>query len=53
MASNRNLRWEDMDKSRMELYVLMQHIEVHNKTEGKSPRTVGWYNEVFRHTSTG
>ena len=36
-----------MDKSNTELSVLMQHYEVHNKTEGKSPRTVGWYNEVL------
>ena len=47
MASNRNTRWEDVDKSNTDLSVLMQHIEVHNKTEGKSPRTVGWYNEVL------
>ena len=47
MAGNRNLRWEDIDKSNTELSVLMQHIEVHNKTEGKSPRTVGRYNEVL------
>ena len=33
MGRNRNLRWEDMDKSKMELSVLMQHIEVHNKTK--------------------
>jgi len=47
MASNRNLRWEEIDKSQTDLSVLLQHFEVHNKTEGKSPRTVGWYNEVL------
>ena len=47
MASNRNLRWEEMDKSKTDLSVLMQHFEVNNRTEGKSPRTVGWYNEVL------
>ncbi|MCH8988223.1 MAG: hypothetical protein IIA92_05385 [Chloroflexi bacterium] len=47
MASNRNLRWEEIDKSKTDLSVLIQHFEVHNKTEGKSPRTVGWYNEVL------
>ena len=47
MASNRNLRWEDMDKSNTELSVLMQHYEVHNKNEGKLTRTVGLYNEVL------
>ncbi len=47
MASKRNLRWEEMDKSKTELSVFMQHFEVHNRTEGKSPRTVGWYNEAL------
>ena len=47
MATKRNLRWEEMYKSRSDLSVLMQHFEVHNRTEGKSPRTVGWYNEVL------
>ena len=47
MASNRNLRWEEMDKSKTDLSVLKQHYEVHNRTEGKSPKTVGWYNEVL------
>ena len=47
MASKKNLRWEDMDKSKTDLSVLKQHYEVHNRTEGKSPRTVGWYNEVL------
>lgn len=27
--------------------MLLRHIEVHNKTEGRSPRTVGRYNEVL------
>lgn len=36
-----------MDKSNIDLSVLIQHYEVHNRTEGKSPRTVGWYNEVL------
>ena len=47
MATNRNLRWEEIDKSKTDLSVLIQHFEVHNKTEGKSPRTVGWYIEVL------
>jgi len=36
-----------MDKSNIDLSVLMQHFEGNNRTEGKSPRTVGWYNEVL------
>jgi hypothetical protein len=47
MAKRRNFRWEEMDKSNVDLSVLIQHFEVHNCTEGKSPRTVGWYNEVL------
>ena len=47
MAKKQGPRWEDLDKSMIDLSVLMQHYEVHNRTEGKSPRTVGWYNEVL------
>ena len=47
MAIKRNLRWEEMDRSKTDLKVLIQHFEVHNRTEGKSLRTVGWYNEVL------
>ena len=36
-----------MDKFKTEPSVLTQHYRVHNKTEGKSPRTVGRYNEVL------
>ena len=47
MTRKKNLRWEDMDKSKTDLSVLKQHFEVNNRTEGKSPKTVGWYNEVL------
>ena len=30
-----------------DIRTLIRHFEVHNITEGKSPRTVGWYNEVL------
>lgn len=43
MLKKRNLRWEEMDKSNVDLSVLTQHFDVHNLTEGKSPRTVGWH----------
>lgn len=36
-----------MDKSKTELALLIQHFEVHNRTEGKSPRTCEWYMEVL------
>ena len=41
------MRWEIMDKSSTDLSVAMRHFEVHNRTEGKSIRTVEWYNEVL------
>jgi site-specific recombinase XerD len=47
MEKNRNRRWETMDKSGTDLSTLIRHFEVHNRTEGKSLRTVGWYNEVL------
>ncbi|MAQ53327.1 MAG: hypothetical protein CL719_00530, partial [Chloroflexi bacterium] len=33
-----------MGAGRTDLQDLMGHFEVHNRTEGKSPRTVEWYN---------
>lgn len=30
-----------------DITTLIVHFEVHNRTEGKSPRTVEWYNEVL------
>jgi len=47
MAGNRDLRWEEIDKSKTDLSVLMQHFEVHNKMKWNSPRTLGWFNEVL------
>ena len=47
MRERKNWRWETMDKSNFDLLALMRHFEVHNKTEGKSGRTVEWYNEVL------
>jgi len=40
-------RWEQLDKSSIDLTILIQHFDMHNRTEGKSPRTVGWYNEIL------
>ena len=47
MDNRKNRRWEAMDKSNTDLSVIIRHFEVHNRTEGKSYRTVGWYNEVL------
>ena len=48
MGTRNNGRWETMDESNTDLSVIMRHFEVHNRTEGKADRTVGWYNEVLR-----
>jgi len=47
MGKRRNTRREDMDRSNIELSVLVQHSEVHIRIEGESPRTVEWYNQVL------
>ena len=36
-----------MNKNKLELSTLTQHFEVHNRTEGKSVRTVEWYNQAL------
>ena len=38
---------EMMDKAKIDLSALIRHFNVHNRTEGKSPRTVEWYDEVL------
>ena len=47
MKATRNQRWEHMDKSGTDLSVLIKQYEVHNKTEGKTAKTVLWYNELL------
>ena len=41
MLKKRNPRREEMDQSNVDLRVLAQHFDVHSRTEGKSPKTVG------------
>ena len=36
-----------MNAERLELGVLVQRFEVHNRSDGKSESTVEWYNEVL------
>ena len=47
MGQPRIIGWKTMDKASTDLSVVMKHFEVHNRTEGKSIRTVEWYNEVL------
>ena len=43
-SQNKRQRKGPMDSGQTDLLDLMRHFEIHNKTEGKSPRTVEWYN---------
>ena len=36
-----------MHKPSPQLSLLIQHYNAHNRSEGKSPKTVGWYQEVL------
>ena len=47
MGPKKNLRWDEMDKSGMELEQLGQYFEVYNKSEGKSAKTIKWYAEAL------
>lgn len=47
MKTRKNLRWEQMQKGNIELERLIQHFEVFNRSEGKSPKTVKWYSDVL------
>lgn len=44
----RNWRWEKMEKASIQLSVLVRHFELYNKTEGKSPNTIDWYNQTLK-----
>lgn len=48
MAVTRVRKWEDVEKKSLELGALARHFELHNKTEGKSPKTVVGYSMVLR-----
>ena len=47
MTKGRNRRWEEVEKDSIELSALARHFELYNKTEGKSPRTIDWYNQAL------
>ena len=47
MRIRHNTRWEDMEKGNTELSSLIKHFESFNRSEGKSPRTLGWYTYVL------
>ena len=47
MEKRRNIARGTMDKHNTDLSVAIMHFKVHNRTEGKSVRSVQWYNEVL------
>ena len=47
MVNRRAIRRPPVSMNQMELSPLIRHFEVHNRTEGKSERTVEWYNQAL------
>ncbi len=47
MRKTGKARWEAMGRQEVDISTLIEIFETHNRTDGKSPRTVGWYNEVL------
>jgi len=47
VVKRRNLRWDDMNMSELDLNKLILHFSQSNKAEGKSPKTVVWYSEML------
>jgi site-specific recombinase XerD len=44
----KNVRWDQVNKDSIELTVLAKHFELYNLTEGKSHKTVAWYNLALK-----
>jgi integrase/recombinase XerC/integrase/recombinase XerD len=44
----KNLRWDEVEKDSIELQVLAKHFELYNRTEGKSSKTIDWYNLALK-----
>lgn len=42
-----NRRWQKMDRDAIDLLDLARHFEFYNRTEGKSDKTVCWYNQAI------
>ena len=46
-ATDKNRKWQEMDKSGIPLKKLANHFEAYNRSEGKSPATIYWYFRVL------
>ena len=49
VTRTRNRKWQELEKNNTPLEKLARHFEAHNRSEGKSPRTVDWYKNVLRY----
>ncbi len=49
VTRTRNRKWQELEKSSTSLERLAKHFEAQNRSEGKSPRTVEWYERVLRY----
>ena len=45
VKTSNNKRWETMDKGDVSLDKLMLQYEAFNRTEGKTSKTIEWYNQ--------
>ena len=45
--NRRNLRWDEVNKSNIQLDKLIRHYESFNRSKGKSPRTISWYSDTL------
>ena len=48
VISRKNWRWEELTKESFEISELAKEYELFNKTEGKSPKTIDWYNQSLK-----
>ena len=48
MKVKRITKWADINMAELELDKLITHFAQSNKAEGKSPKTVSWYNEMLQ-----
>ncbi|MCK4863190.1 MAG: hypothetical protein KAS25_02790, partial [Dehalococcoidales bacterium] len=46
-VKKRNLGWTDIDMDKIQLSKLVSHFNQCLKAEGKSPKTVSWYEEML------
>ncbi|MFC1871877.1 tyrosine-type recombinase/integrase, partial [Chloroflexota bacterium] len=48
MRRRKDLRWQNMDKGSFQLQDLIKYFDIYNRSDGKSPATLIWYNQMFK-----